>query len=114
MDDEGSEDRVTRDLYFKCVSAVPKCATFDDYLDMIPEADPEDLRVIWDAAHRRIDDIAREQGLPLRQLGFAFGIPYNTVFNWSTDRGTNVHRCPVYVLLMIQEILGIYKPPVNL
>lgn len=61
------------------------------------------LQAIYTAAHRSVKDIARESGMSVRQIALHFGIPQRTVENWSA--GTR--EAPLYVLMMIQELLGL-------
>lgn len=51
-----------------------------------------------------IPEILAASGLNKTQLSKRFSIPYKTVQNWCAEGGE--HRdCPVYVRLMMQEIL---------
>ena len=68
-------------------------------------------RLVWlgdlyDAAHRSIKEIATASGLSQRKLAERFAIPYRTMESWCMGERT----CPIYVKMMIQELLGLWKP----
>lgn len=65
-----------------------------------------DVSRIWDAAHRNVKDISELAGISQRKMAERFGIPYRTMENWSEGK----RKCPVYVLLMMQECMGIINP----
>ena len=65
----------------------------------------EYLGQIWDAAHRTMKDIARDADLTQRKLADHFNIPYRTMEDWC--RGAR--KCPPYIMLMMQEILGLVQ-----
>lgn len=69
----------------------------------VPADRIEILRQLWEAAHRTYADIAEECGMSRRKLAERFAIPYRTAENWSTG----VNEPPMYVLLMIQECVGL-------
>lgn len=71
----------------------------------IPEELISELGTLYNAARRSVKEIAAEAGLSQRALAERFAIPYRTVENWCA----NVRECPVYVKLMMQEILGLLK-----
>lgn len=60
---------------------------------------------IWDAVHRSIKQIASDSGLSQRKLAERFCIPYRTMENWCGGQ----NACPLYVRLMMQEILGLFQ-----
>jgi DNA-binding transcriptional regulator YiaG len=62
-----------------------------------------DIEEIYKAAHRTIKEIAAAAGMSLRQLGLHFAIPRRTIGDWSTGKRTP----PPYVLLLMQEALGL-------
>lgn len=68
----------------------------------IPAERLDALGEIWDAVHRTVKQIAADAGLSQRKLAERFGIPYRTVENWCSG----ARECPVYVRLMMQEILA--------
>lgn len=74
----------------------------------IPPERIEALRLIFEAAHRNIKDIASAAGTSVRSLAAMFNIPYRTVEDWAANKRTP----PMYVLLMMQEILGLL-PEIN-
>ncbi len=70
------------------------------------EDDPpplEALRCLWKAAHRNVRAIAKDGGISMRALAERFGVPYRTVEDWAAGKRTP----PAYVLLMMQELLGL-------
>lgn len=81
----------------------------DDPEAAIPADRLESLGTIYDAVHRSIRDIASASGLTQRKLMERFCIPRRTMEDWST--GTR--SCPVYTILLIQESLGIFRPPID-
>ncbi len=69
----------------------------------IPVDRLNELGKIWDACHRSFPDIAAASGLSNRKLAERFLIPYRTAEDWAAGK-----RCPpLYVLLAIQECLGL-------
>jgi DNA-binding transcriptional regulator YiaG len=53
-----------------------------------------------------IPEILAASGLNKTELSRRFQIPYTTVKNWCTS--SDSHReCPVYIRLMMMEILGL-------
>lgn len=113
------ESGIPNELYYTLVSESLNYTDPDAYVSDLALSsiwnDPEDapipkeridmLREIYTATHRTISDIASAAGLSNRQLAFRCAIPQRTVENWSNgDR-----ECPPYVLLLIQEALGIFK-----
>ncbi len=71
----------------------------------IPQERIEFLSQLWDACHRSVKDIAAAAGLSHRKLAERFCVPYRTVENW----GSGVNVPPAYVLLMMQECLGLLQ-----
>lgn len=63
----------------------------------------EKLSQIWDACHRSYKDIATATGVSNRKLAERFLIPYRTAEDWAAER----RHPPLYVLLAIQECLGL-------
>ena len=57
------------------------------------------------AVARSVADISTLTGLSYRKIAERFGIPYRTMENWSGGKS----KPPEYVLLMMQEILGLYE-----
>ncbi len=61
------------------------------------------LKQMYIAANRTVSDIIKECGLSQVRLGKTFGISRRTIENWCS-----ISPPPVYILLMMQECLGIY------
>lgn len=110
---------MTTTQYFGVVHAVKKYTDKNAYvtalsndgtLESHSEISNEDLEQIWDACSRSIKEIARTVQKPNYVLAQYFAIPQRTWEEWS--RGAA--ECPVYLRLLIQEKLGIFKPPVLL
>lgn len=90
-----------RDTY---VSDLSLSSIWDDAEDApIPDSRIDALGQIWDACHRSVKQIASAAGLSQRKLAERFCIPYRTVENW----GSGVNVPSAYVLLMMQECLGL-------
>lgn len=110
---------MTDDQYILCVSEIDNYSDRDAYVsdlalsstwgdaedDAIPQERIYFLSQLWDAYHRSVKEIAAAAGLSQRKLAEHFYIPYRTIENWST--GVNVP--PAYVLLMMQECLGLLR-----
>ena len=62
------------------------------------------LRQMFLAVHKTVKEIIRECKLSQNKLAKTFGIPKRTVENWC-----GIAPPPLYVSLMMQECLGIYK-----
>ena len=62
------------------------------------------LRQMFLAVHKTVKEIIRECKLSQNKLAKTFGIPRRTVENWC-----GIAPPPLYVSLMMQECLGIYK-----
>ena len=75
----------------------------DDPDAQIPKDRIDLLGDIYDAAHRSVRDIAAAAGLSHRKLAERFCIPYRTMENWCGGQSS----CPSYILLMMQECLGL-------
>lgn len=90
-----------RDAY---ISGIALSSMWGDAEDApIPEDRISTLGQIWDACHRSVKQIASAAGLSQRKLAERFCIPYRTVENW----GSGVTAPPHYILLMMQECLGL-------
>lgn len=76
----------------------------------IPTDRLDALREIYTACHRTVREISAAAGLSNRKLAERFGVPYRTMEDWS--RGARVP--PIATCLMMQECLGLYRPPVTL
>ena len=73
----------------------------------IPQDRVDLLGRIWDAAHRDYKEIRRLSGLTQQQIFQRYLIPIPTQSQWSTG-----HRNPPpYVLLLLQEALGLLEIP---
>ena len=77
----------------------------DEFLFEIPDEYILEIGSLYDAARQCVKEIAAEAGISQRALAERFAIPYRTVENWCA----NVRECPVYVKLMMQEVLGLLK-----
>ncbi|MCI6851301.1 MAG: hypothetical protein MR883_07285 [Clostridiales bacterium] len=77
----------------------------DDKTDEIPAERLDAVSQIWDAAHRSVKQIAADAGMSQRKLAERFCIPYRTMENW----GGGKNACPLYIRLMMQEILGLLQ-----
>ena len=77
--------------------------------DDIPTARVEAIAKIWDAYHKSVKDIAAEAGMTQRELAERFCIPLRTVEDWCAGKRTP----PDYVRVMMQERLGIFRPPID-
>lgn len=53
-----------------------------------------------------VPEILSASGMNKTELSKRFQIPYKTVRNWCTEGGER-RECPMYVRLMMQEILGL-------
>lgn len=114
---------MTLNQYLLCVTEAQNYSDRDAYVsdlalssvwgDSPESAVPADrleyLCAIYAAVHRSIRDIASSAGLTQRKLMERFCIPRRTMEDWST--GTR--SCPVYTLLLMQESLGIFHPPID-
>lgn len=114
---------MTPSQYTVCVSEASNYADKDAYisdlsLSSIWGDDPSSpitqdridlLSAIYTAAHRSIKDISAAAGINNRQLADRFAIPQRTLENWSSGS----RQCPTYLLLMMQEALGIYNPAID-
>lgn len=74
----------------------------DDPESEIPSDRLENIGKIWDAAHRTMKDIIADSGYSMADLSRRLQIPYRSVQNWCAG----VRIPPDYVLLMIQECIG--------
>lgn len=99
--------------YTDCASYVSDLANSSIWDDpegsTIPAQRLEDLTQIWEATHRGTKGTAAAAGLSCRKLADRFAVPYRTMEDWSAGKST----CPIYVRLMMQELLGIYSPSVG-
>lgn len=71
----------------------------------------EILGDIWDVTHMSINDMRKAAGVTQWELCERFCIPRRTVEHWG-ERGSGRSETPIYVRLMIAELLGIWKRPV--
>lgn len=81
----------------------------DDPAEDIPEDRIEQMRRIYDAVHRSVKDIAALAGLNITNMAARFAVPYRTMQNWFNGS----RECILSSRLMMQECLGLYKPPIN-
>ncbi len=110
---------MTDKQFLLCVSEVDNYSDRDAYVSdlalssmwgdsedaEIPQARIEFLAQLWAACHRSVKDIASAAGLSHRKLAERFCVPYRTVENW----GSGINVPPAYVLLMMQECLGLLQ-----
>lgn len=89
-----------RDAY---VSDLAMSAIWGMQNDDPPISRLEALGNLYDAVTRSVKDIAANAGLSQRGLAERFAIPYRTVENWCSG----ARECPLYMRLMMQEILGL-------
>ena len=92
-----------RDAYLSSLSLSPDRGEGSE--SFLPPDLVDRLGSIWDAAHRSVSDI--RSAVHMTQSAFAqrFCMPLRTVENWC--RGVNTP--PPYVLLMMQECLGLIR-----
>lgn len=69
----------------------------------IPLARREDLREIWEAAHRSFKDILSAAGITQARFLTRFCISRRTVCSWYNGE----RQCAIYDRLMFQQLLGI-------
>jgi hypothetical protein len=71
---------------------------------------PDDVDVICieseDTTVPTVAEILTASGLNMTQLSKRFKIPYKTIQHWVAT-GNEHRECPVYIRLMMQEILGL-------
>lgn len=96
-----AENYTDRDAY---ISDLALSSVWGDAADAeIPDERIRALGEIWDACNRTVKQIAADAGISCRAMAERFCIPYRTVEDWSTG-----HReSPMYVRLMMQELLGL-------
>lgn len=77
--------------------------------EKFPELSALEIAELSRAARRTIREICRDSGLTGREICRRYGIPYQTMDSWT--RSASRRSCPVYFRLLLQESLGIYRPP---
>lgn len=102
---------MTNNQRLACIREVPNYKDVDAYVsdlalssiwgDSIGPVD--EIRTIYIACTRSIKDIAAAAGMSNRKLAERFCVPYRTMEDWSAGKSS----CPIYIRLMMQEILGI-------
>lgn len=109
--------------YQFCIRELPECADIDAYVsdlalssiwgdapeDDIPPERIEQLRAIFQAASRTVPEIAASAGLNITNMSIRFSIPYRTMQDWFLGN----RPCSLSNRLMMQECLGLYKPPIE-
>lgn len=114
---------MTNKEYLTCLQAALECTDCDTYTsDMalstiwgdapdapIPPERLEALAGIYTAAHRTIKEISAAAGMSNRKMAERFAIPIRTMENWSTGKC----ECTLYLRLLMQEVLGLYTPPIR-
>lgn len=94
-------DHADRDAY---ISDMALSSVWGDDPDAeIPADRIEQLGRIWDRTHRSFAEIREASCMTYRELAQRFCIPVRTMEDWSAGR----HSAPLYVMLMMQEILGL-------
>ena len=100
-----------------CILEVPNFSDKDAYISDMILSDvlgyTEDATILaeriaylgrlWDACNRSVKDICAEAGMTQAALGGKFCIPLRTVSDWCRGLRTP----PVYVRLMMQQMLGL-------
>lgn len=81
----------------------------DDPEDAIPPERIDQLRAIYRAASMAVPEIAKASGLNITNMAARFSVPYRTMQDWFS--GARV--CSLANRMMMQECLGIYKPPID-
>ena len=67
-------------------------------------------KALWKILEMTMKDLVDSSNLDMAKFSRRFCIPYRTLQAWCD--GTN--PCPVYIKLMIAEILGMYKPTITI
>ncbi len=88
------------------IEHISELGLWNDNKGEMPSDRLEALLKLYRASHMSFKDIVKKSGLPPRRIAERFGIPYRTVQNWTYDMAS----CPIYILVMIQECLGLYDP----
>lgn len=103
-------------LYDELVRLAQECDNIDDFVDKafnseswetydVGRDDREDwLRQLFIAVHKTVPEIIKECKLSQGKLAKTFAIPKRTIENWCA-----VTPPQVYISLMMQECLGIFK-----
>ena len=86
--------------YYEMIQAAETMSA-PDFLSAYPGQDS-----LYAAVNRTMSEIAADSGKSGWEISRRFGISYRTMESWTSGR----KRCPPYVRLMIQELLGIYTP----
>ena len=63
------------------------------------------VRMLWDTLEMSMAEVVERSKMDMAKFSRRFVIPYRTVQAWCD--GTN--ECPVYIKMMICEILGFYR-----
>jgi len=92
-----------KNAYFDLIQEA-EAKTLPDFLSVHPG---RDMETFYEAVHRTPSEICAAAEITGYALARRFGISYRTVEAWTSAR----RPCPVYLRLMFQELLGIYKPP---
>lgn len=77
--------------------------------DEIPEERINQLREIYQAASMTVPEIAKAAGLNITQMSARFAVPYRTMQDWFSG----ARSCSLASRLMMQECLGLYRPPID-
>lgn len=63
------------------------------------------VRMLWDTLEMSMAEVVERSKMDMAKFSRRFVIPYRTVQAWCD--GTN--ECPIYIKMMICEILGFYR-----
>lgn len=77
--------------------------------DRIPEDRIQQLQEIYRAAAMTVPEIAKAAGLNITQMSARFAVPYRTMQDWFSG----ARSCSLANRLMMQECLGLYRPPID-
>lgn len=114
---------MTLKQYQFCIREIPSYTDPDSYVsdlalsdiwgdgpeDEIPEDRINQLREIYLAAVMSVPEIAKAAGLNITGMSARFAVPYRTMQDWFS--GTR--SCSLATRLMMQECIGLYRPPID-
>ena len=113
---------MTLKQYKFCIQEMPEYTDVDAYVsdltlssvfgdgpeEDIPAERIDQLLSIFQASKMTVPEIAKEAGLNITGMAYRFAVPYRTMQDWFSG----ARECSLAIRLMMQECLGIYKPPV--
>lgn len=114
---------MTLKQYQSCIRELPEYTDVDAYVsdmalssiwgdgpeDDIPVERIDQIRAIFQAASMTVPEIAKAERLNITNMAARFAVPYRTVQDWFSG----ARQCNLSVRLMMQECLGLYKPPID-